>query len=301
MPSPRKPTDAEPRLGKRPEVASRSYVLGLLRERCLMPDVPEDVAGAVLDVLVHRGALTENPKGHLEIAGKEGATLDLPEQAGPALRNALVSLVGRDHQLEILGQVVRGSGASGSGAGGPPIDQAAVAKHRSDYAKKALRELEWDENGVIASFGEQLHEQASSIVRFVIERLRADIELYSKPPVVDARSVEVQANRDKAEGYQQANEFRKDGGAWIVRFNGVTTTIEDSPGMEYIKRILLAEGREVGIENLLPEQESAQLTHGQDVMDERELQEIKRRIRELQGERARAEESQSQLLAAECD
>src|SRR5688572_270837 len=184
MPSPRKPTDPKHLVGKRPKAASRAYVLGLLREHSLMPEVPADIAAAVLEVMVNRGVLVENPKGHLEIAGKVGATLDLPDKSGPALRSAIVEMIGRDRRMmSVMGRLVQGSGARGSGApsssrGSAParVDETKEAQRELDYALRTLKELEWHADDVVLSFGKESDAEGLLITEFVIGLVRQECE-----------------------------------------------------------------------------------------------------------------------------
>jgi hypothetical protein len=238
----RKPSEPEPRLGTRPRVASKSYVLGLLREYCLTPDVPSDVAQAVLEVMVHWGVLTENSQGHFEIAGKAATTLDLPDKAGSALKEALVGMLRRDRQLEmVFGRLVLGTRASGSGSPGSggrfassSISEDEQARRRRDQATRALVEMEWNADAIVAKFEEQLRDQATLIVSCVLQQMRLEA---GKDAQSGAHAV-VAGYRSEDAGHSGHGELRRTSNGWRISYLEEAAEFSDLNGLRCIESLL---------------------------------------------------------------
>ena len=195
MPKPPSPRDDKKRLGPRPSKAGRTYVLELLREHCLMPDVPGSVADAVLQVLIRKGVLEEGPKGHFEVKGRQGATLELPQLAGRAVHRATCALLNRDPSLSVLGRVVLGTGASGSGAvgSGPSRGPLEAATRRLASAEEDLKRLEWHKEDVVAGFGKDLESEGRVITEHVLEEMRQECDALERAVAVDKKKAKPMA------------------------------------------------------------------------------------------------------------
>lgn len=164
----------------RPTQFDRAYIVALARNSCLMPEVPEEVARAFVDILCAHQVLEEDARGNMEIAGSPGATEQLPERAGVSLWQATRRAIERKRpDLDIMEYLVRGSGAAGSGAtgsrsggsSGPRVDPS-PARARKTTTTEPLRELEWNKDQVIRGLGEGVSKQARVVVEWVLAKLR---------------------------------------------------------------------------------------------------------------------------------
>ncbi len=184
----------------RPKRFDRRYIAGLAMAYCLMPEVPQEVARAFVDILCAQQVLEEDGSGNIEIAGNPGATGLLPEVAGKALRGAVTRAIERKAGLNILAYLVRGTGSSGSGApgstrghGGPRVDPGSK-RPRNPNSADWRRQLEWDKDKVIAALGGSASAQARRIVEWVLKEVLVETAQVSPVDVQLGTSLQAQVS-----------------------------------------------------------------------------------------------------------
>lgn len=157
---------------RRPQRASRDYLGSILKDTCLVPGVPADVADAVFGLLLDRRLLKKAGRDNFELGGTPGATTDLPERAGAAIHKSLLAMLRQDKALDVVAHVVRGSGASGSGAGLGGASSRNLEQQIAESDAAYLRELEWNADSVIEAMGPGVSNEAAVIVEHVLRDLR---------------------------------------------------------------------------------------------------------------------------------
>jgi hypothetical protein len=157
------------RWATRPKAVDRTYVTDLAREHCLVADVPEDVARAVVDMMCTLGVLHEIGDSGVEIPGKPGVIRDRTDQAGAELKRMIHAWIASNPAFDILGHIVLGTGSSGSGAGlaqhgGRPQDEITKLRQKVKYAQESLDKLTYDSAAIIEGMGASVAKEATVVV-----------------------------------------------------------------------------------------------------------------------------------------
>ncbi|MBN1270467.1 MAG: hypothetical protein JXB04_12825 [Kiritimatiellae bacterium] len=156
-------------------------------------------------ILKQKGLLLET-NGHVELAGKPGVTLALPEQAGAALLDALFTL-SRGQRLTSInavlpksrgGMAIESYGRGGGGAVWVPTrrEQLLYERHALLYERRALqqdlRRLVWEKQDQIDAYGSELRSDATKLVEYWIKGHRDRFDAIERE--LAARDVQVRGD-----------------------------------------------------------------------------------------------------------
>jgi len=156
---------------RKPKKADLYYVARLLKERSLIPEIPEEIAKTMVKWLSKIGFFTFSG-GHYDLAAKPGTTMMFPLEAVHELWRALCHFQFDEKVQEIVFEWIQGTGMSGSGATG--IDTSCVSTRASHNYSPSLKtiddveRLKWYRDEYVMAFGGG--KVAEQLVDFAIEQ-----------------------------------------------------------------------------------------------------------------------------------
>ncbi len=148
---------------------------------------------------------------------------------------------------------------------------------------------------VVAMLG--FKDRNSAFVRELEKRLelKRDGVVVPDEEVISAIIIRARARRG-SDGTME-NQFRMEGIAWLVRYEGRQTTLPDSKGLAYIRYLLMNEGQDISVVKMLADitgdQRVLAASNTGEILDEEAEQNYSRRYRELEQELAELHENNS--------
>jgi len=202
---------------RRPKIATKEHILGLLRARILAKDTPTKVLGAMFSLLHKKGFFTIQASGHIDIFDDPQATLKEPSEAARALFFAF----GRfrktfsDEEVCLLEHIVQFPVTDRYASNNPRPPSIATdsrthppnrlkdleneyreAEFSIEKSKNKLNQLRWYEDSHIDAFGKDAKAEASIIMKYIIKQTQTEVE--------GARGRKAKA-QEKAENQAQAS------------------------------------------------------------------------------------------------
>lgn len=159
---------------RRPDKATRNYVVDLLLDHVLVPGTPQQVAASILNLVTARGVITEKSR-HFGLPNDLDAFLSFPSDAARALRRAVLDATERCEGLELLDHLIRGPGITGSGAGGGGAISITTQDETARADLAAADRLTWDRDRLVRRLGGS-NKDARIIVDHIISTLQRGSE-----------------------------------------------------------------------------------------------------------------------------
>lgn len=149
--------------------------------------------------------------------------------------------------------------------------------------------------GLVACLDDGIATLKPVLVRWRLSAVGRSKHLVADAPIPVDRSQAVAA----AELSEPPNEFRRDGDAWVVRFEGQARLIKDFRGMEMLAKLLESEGS--GVSSVVLDGTAVVPGVEQEVMDDAARKKLRAKIEALCAQRSRAAATEDADLDAAVD
>jgi len=146
---------------------------------------------------------------------------------------------------------------------------------------------------VVAMLG--FKDRNSAFVRELEKRLELKRDGIVVPDEEMISAIIIRARSRRGSDGTAENQFRMEGKAWLIRYEGQQTTLPDSKGLAYIRYLLRSEDQEVGVVKMLADitgdQRVLAASSTGEVLDDETRQNYSRRYRELEEDLAEMEKN----------